>query len=31
MPIIPEEDSNIYFYKWSEINKEWVKVNFSLI
>lgn len=28
-PVIPEEDVNKYFYKWGEINKEWIKVNYE--
>jgi hypothetical protein len=25
-PDIPEEDKGKYFYRWSEINKEWIKI-----
>ena len=26
-PVAKPEDTEEYFYKWSEINKEWIKVN----
>lgn len=26
-PVVPEEDFDKYFYKWSEVNKEWIKVD----